>query len=235
MRTANLLLIIYLVSTLSTYAQNSIIFTRTEFKNGNPLSLQTILEFDSSNSQYYVPLNEKNTSTLEGTKLSIGEKYQFLDTIYRLSLDTKKVIAARHTITGKNFCVLENNILSKCEFYDTEKQILGYRCKLAKTMYNGVSYLLWYTENLKFPFGPNKIGGLPGIILEVYDEDKKIVHIIANEISVDKEKQATVLNLKICTNPISFNTYNQILQKEISENNDKVFELINSIKEKSNN
>ena len=41
----------------------------------------------------------------------------------------------------------------------------------AKGVFGGRTYNVWFTPDIPLPFGPNKFGGLPGLILEVYSED----------------------------------------------------------------
>lgn len=54
-----------------------------------------------------------------------------------------------------------------------EKDILGYKCKKAKVKYRGRDYTAWYTTDIPINNGPYVFGGLPGLILEVEDSDKK--------------------------------------------------------------
>ena len=54
-----------------------------------------------------------------------------------------------------------------------EKDILGYKCKKAKVNYAGRTYFAWYTPDIPLYNGPYIFGGLPGLILEVEDSDKK--------------------------------------------------------------
>jgi GLPGLI family protein len=41
----------------------------------------------------------------------------------------------------------------------------------AKGVFGGRTYNVWFTPDIPLPYGPNKFGGLPGLILEVYSED----------------------------------------------------------------
>jgi GLPGLI family protein len=41
----------------------------------------------------------------------------------------------------------------------------------AKGSFGGRTYHVWFTPDIPLPYGPNKFGGLPGLILEVYSED----------------------------------------------------------------
>lgn len=49
------------------------------------------------------------------------------------------------------------------------KNILGYSCHSASCRFRGRDYVAWYTTEIDLPEGPWKFGGLPGLIVEVYD------------------------------------------------------------------
>ncbi len=66
------------------------------------------------------------------------------------------------------------------------KLIGGFTCRKAQMNFRGRQYVAWYTEDIPVPYGPRKYFGLPGLILEVYDVDKKY---IAKAISIKLNKQ----------------------------------------------
>lgn len=51
------------------------------------------------------------------------------------------------------------------------KEIVGYPCKETKTMLYGREWVAYYTEDIPLPYGPWKLGGLPGLIAEAYTTD----------------------------------------------------------------
>ena len=50
--------------------------------------------------------------------------------------------------------------------------IAGYMCQKATTRFRGRNYIAWFTPEIPISNGPWKFGGLPGLILKVYDEDR---------------------------------------------------------------
>lgn len=63
-----------------------------------------------------------------------------------------------------------------------EKVLLGnYTCYEATCYFRGRNYTSWFTPMIAVENGPWKMGGLPGLILEVYDRDHYI-HITTNGI-----------------------------------------------------
>lgn len=85
---------------------------------------------------------------------------------------------------GKNELLLADNIffrkylikdtLHRFEWQITgeKKEILDYNCTKATTTFRGRHYEAWFTEDIPLPNGPWKFGGLPGLIMEVYDSEK---------------------------------------------------------------
>jgi len=53
-----------------------------------------------------------------------------------------------------------------------DSTILGYTCHKATTRFRGRDYVAWYTEEIPYPYGPYKFGGLPGLITCIYDKDR---------------------------------------------------------------
>lgn len=47
----------------------------------------------------------------------------------------------------------------------------------ATTHFRGRNYIAWFAPEIPVPLGPWKLNGLPGLILEAYDEDKEILFI----------------------------------------------------------
>ena len=78
---------------------------------------------------------------------------------------------------------------SKSEFYDlvepipiidwviTEevKKINQHNCSKATCSFRGRNYTAWFTTEVQTNFGPLKLNGLPGLILELSDDTKEVV------------------------------------------------------------
>ena len=64
---------------------------------------------------------------------------------------------------------------------DSTKTIGKIDCRLASTNFRGRKYFAWYSLNIPSSWGPWKLQGLPGLIIEVYDSTNDI-YIIASEI-----------------------------------------------------
>lgn len=67
------------------------------------------------------------------------------------------------------------------------KRIKGFECSRATASYRGRIYIAWFTKEIEVPYGPWKLHGLPGLIIEAYDEDK-LVHFRFRKFCKDKEE-----------------------------------------------
>jgi GLPGLI family protein len=54
------------------------------------------------------------------------------------------------------------------------KKIGKFNCLKATGKFRGREYIAWYTLEIPVPFGPWKLQGLPGLILEAYNENQEI-------------------------------------------------------------
>ena len=67
-----------------------------------------------------------------------------------------------------------------------KKSIIGYICLKAETKYKGRSFVAWYALDIPINNGPYSFEGLPGLILELYDEENNF-HF--NAIAIDTKIQ----------------------------------------------
>lgn len=61
---------------------------------------------------------------------------------------------------------------------DETKEILGYKCFIATAHFRGNDWIAWFTPDIPLSLGPWKFGGLPGLILEIYDSDRHYIYEI---------------------------------------------------------
>ena len=58
-------------------------------------------------------------------------------------------------------------------FMEDQKMIGGIPCRKAVTWFKGRGYTAWYAPSITKMDGPWKLGGLPGLILEAYDDEQQ--------------------------------------------------------------
>ncbi len=107
------------------------------------------------------------------------------------------------------------------KIYQDSKQILGYTCQKATTGYQGRSYTAWFAYDIPLATGPYKFFGLPGLILEIYD-DRKEYRFLAKGISAPENLYIREPGKRKFTR-LSKKTFNETLRK-LNENPLKVIE-----------
>ena len=62
--------------------------------------------------------------------------------------------------------------VQKWVLHNETQKICGYLCQKATCRFRGRNFVAWFTPDIPVSNGPWKFGGLPGLILKVYDNDK---------------------------------------------------------------
>lgn len=83
-----------------------------------------------------------------------------------------------------------------------QRTIAGYQASKAVCDFRGRRYEAWYTDEVPCKMGPWKFYGLPGLILEVYDEDRDYVWT-AYEVEVDPEPSVPICWIQYSEDPVT--------------------------------
>lgn len=94
---------------------------------------------------------------------------------------------------GKYIFITEDIPTMQWTLTDSIKAIHGYKCRKAMTTFRGRTYIAWFTHQLPFSDGPWKLGGLKGLILEAYDQEKHYYYRI-KDIKTQKIPPVTFYN-----------------------------------------
>lgn len=60
------------------------------------------------------------------------------------------------------------------QILNEKKNIGNFKCIKATGFFRGRKYTAWFTTSIPLSYGPWKLQGLPGLILEAYDKDKEV-------------------------------------------------------------
>ena len=88
--------------------------------------------------------------------------------------------------------------------------IAGYLCQKATCRFRGRDFTAWFTTEIPISNGPVKFGGLPGLILKIYDSEKLFIYEC-----VKIENLKRVIPLKLYTlkyNAIDLEKYRKLLK-----------------------
>ncbi|MGE8429705.1 MAG: GLPGLI family protein [Sphingobacterium sp.] len=79
------------------------------------------------------------------------------------------------------------------EILGDRKEIGGYNCQNAKTTFKGRTYIAWFTTELPFSYGPWKLHGLPGLILDARDTKNEVIFAYAGFDKIEDDKTLVAL------------------------------------------
>lgn len=116
--------------------------------------------------------------------------------------------------SNKYFIINENLPDFNWKIENETKEILGYQCKKATMTFRGRNYTAWFAPKIPISDGPWKFSGLPGLILEITDDNLKI-RIEANKIVLNAENVDTTFKMN--------EKYPKVTWEEYIKNIDKDF------------
>ena len=128
-------------------------------------------------SQKNVGINQESQGL--GVTLNYGDEMG--EVIYRNFNREKIILRFPKSAALDQFTVEDNWIKIQWEIKNETRQIGRFICKKATGGFRGRTYIAWFTKDIPLPYGPFKLHGLPGIILEAEDTEKmfsvKMKHI----------------------------------------------------------
>jgi GLPGLI family protein len=93
----------------------------------------------------------------------------------------------------KTYVVEENISKIKWGIVNEYKMISDFKVQKAIGVFRGRKYIAWFTRQIPVKYGPWKLNGLPGLILDIADESKEVV-FFAKEIKIPFESIAVAKN-----------------------------------------
>lgn len=190
-----ILFLIILAFSISIFAQSSNIIVNYNFLESysgrNASYLSSTLKSDGQSSFFEIDdkmIEEKTETTYEDGNpiISISKKAKD-NRIVSKNFKDNSLLTLDYSYNPDNFFYVEEKLPNFDWKIDNEtKEILGYTCKKATTSFRGRNYIAWFATEISVSDGPWKFGGLPGLILEVTDDNSKI-KIEANKIILNSE------------------------------------------------
>lgn len=112
-------------------------------------------------------------------------------------------IGVANSTRKKSFFVLDTLKKRDWTFTEDSKLIIGFKCKKAFCIKSGTDSLFaWYTDEIPLPFGLSRYRGLPGLVLEIYEQTYNgVIHTTA--IKIKKEDFTIGISADIKVIPLS--------------------------------
>ena len=188
--------------TLSSLAQNqddvlarvsyTYINQNDTLKNGQPFS-ENMMLFAGKNASLYASYDKIRYA------VNIDQKVRAMMTLKNssgsITIDSKPLDQAiqgshyvfaneqkyfyKETVQMQDFIIEEPLAELKWKIANDTLSIYGIPCKKATANLEGKNWIAWFAPNLPFSSGPYKFNNLPGLIIEVYSEDKTIQYQFA--------------------------------------------------------
>lgn len=111
--------------------------------------------------------------TFDGN-ITITKAVTGIKTFYYLE-PNEQDLKAVHQVGINEFLSEEEFPVQDWKLTDERKTIGGYDCQKAEATFKGRTYTAWFTTEIPFPYGPWKLNGLPGLILEAHDTNNEVV------------------------------------------------------------
>lgn len=102
------------------------------------------------------------------------------------------------------------------------KKIGKFTCKKATAFFRGREYTAWYTPEIPVPFGPWKLQGLPGLILEAYDVNKSVYWYFKASEYPSKTTETIKYFMKSDSDILSYNEFKKFQTSQIEKVTDKL-------------
>lgn len=176
-------IILFLFGSINGFCQKIFEIRYENFTNEyspRALSVNILTITDSLSVSYTYPYNFTGAGVkrLKTNDNTIQENLvQDIDTIkryvYKNFATNSLLFEPRIDFVYKEYKVFKDS-LHNMEWYITseEKMIDSFKCVKATTHWRGRHYIAWFAKDIPIPNGPWKFGGLPGLIIEIFDTDK---------------------------------------------------------------
>ncbi len=175
-----LFFLLLILNSTDSFSQNSIsrvvYHAEHSFHSANSYNGQNTLHFNQNYSLFiHEGYPKESTQKQDGNDIisTVGDKEgapEFIN--FKDSLTYTKLVGQ---FFGQSQSIIKEKMDNiTWEVQDSQKNIKNFLCILATTEYEGRKYSAWFTPDIPVPFGPYRLRGLPGLILEAKSEDGKI-------------------------------------------------------------
>ncbi len=130
-----------------------------------------------------LPETNLNSSENSSTVLVLDVKWEDL-LIYNNKLTNKLYTTVQDIDLGRNITIEETPKINWKIVKET-KIVKDLNCTKAIANFRGIDWEIWFTNEIPLPYGPWKLQGAPGLIVEANTADKKI-HFLLNTVQYNK-------------------------------------------------
>jgi GLPGLI family protein len=180
------------------------------WKNDSEFKQKMLLFFDQ-NQSHYTYENQQGESE-DGT-------YTWRNDEYQLTRDLAKgKVLEIHEMLGKTYILDDSLYAPKWKIHNEIKEVAGYICMKASTRdtVRSQDIVAWFATDIPVSIGPERIAGLPGMILELNIDNDAVV-IVATSIKLNEAAEMPKLPKKMRGKRISQAEYDKIVFEYIKQ------------------
>jgi GLPGLI family protein len=173
-------------------------------QTGKVYSEDFVLTFNTNNSIYSSQTRVKQDSTMqvilaaaEAKNSNVVDMGAILPTTEDDIYNENGKLSVVKNAQQQSYLINEATEKTDWKIDRETKTLLGYTCQKATGICKGRKYTAWFTTDIPAGFGPWKLQGLPGLILEAYDERHFIKFTCTKLVS-----QGNFQNVKSVTIPV---------------------------------
>lgn len=125
---------------------------------------------------------------IHGKRSDYWNEIQYTD-IYIEGQTATEYHTMPHGFQGENGYLVSQYPFQRWSLTDETATVLGYKCQKATCHWRGRDFVAWFASDIPIRRGPWLFGGLPGLILKVYDKDR---HYTFEAVSIKRGKQPII-------------------------------------------
>ncbi|RZK53500.1 MAG: GLPGLI family protein [Pedobacter sp.] len=204
---------------------------RDTLSKSNPYT-ETMLLITGKNASLFTSLDKiERDLDLQKAKPSPSAPFKPVNRVDLYYFASQNKFISRERFMNSYYLIDEAEHKIKWKITKDTASFSGINCQKAITNFKGRNWTAWYAVDLPFQSGPWKLNGLPGLIIEAYDDKKEVVFSFAGIDNLKKENlTAEQLELAKAHEKDTFFFGKEIaLQKDAKKTNradfDKIMEL----------
>ncbi len=145
-----------------------LVFNRSFERGKDFVHFDSYLNIKNGESWFYsVPAGSLTSST---NSFDVYPPIDSLFSVYK-NLEKRKSVFMEPDFSGRQNYYKDSLHPMIWNLIDEVKKIGDFECNKATTIFRGRNYTAWYYKDIPIPNGPWKLGGLPGLIIEVTEEN----------------------------------------------------------------
>jgi GLPGLI family protein len=207
----NLILLVLILSGMKVFCQNDSSYNykvayEMQLNFSEPTSYKSSFFFNKSQSLFEYKEDFPDNEDVEQVEDKDGNiKFYYHDKSIRYirTNKVKNLIRESKGTYEKNepFEIEESIPVIAWNISEETKKINQHDCNKATCSFKGRNYTVWFTPDIQTGFGPIKLNGLPGLILEVSDDTKEVVLYAKAIIKEEKKIENEPSGIKVIPMP----------------------------------